>query len=160
VAVDKAVQDIQAAGRKVWFGPLGKHTCDALIKSIYLSTFVSFLIVIFFDIFTLGSPQTINGLPQVIGLGLFGSVFVAVPFVLYASATALPLYKFMALRMGITFPACLVVGTFLAAPLPLAFGSLPVNALFALAGFMAGGLFYLFDQVAPARKALKAVKQH
>ncbi|MGL4490003.1 MAG: hypothetical protein ACRCU5_11240 [Rhizobiaceae bacterium] len=70
------------------------------------------------------------------------------------------LYKLMVPRIRISLPLCLLVGTSIVAPIAFQFERLQLSLLYTFEGFMAGGFFYWFDQIAPARKAQKAAKQN
>jgi hypothetical protein len=170
VVVDKAVQDKQVVQREVWFGALGKNTSDAIWWAIYWTTVLTFnLYFVFLGLMewvTTGTPNVMFTVlvwsPVMILAGALLSFVIAIPVFVYAALIAVPLYRILVLRVQISLPLCMLIGLSSAVPIPTFFQQYDVFSisLFAFAGFMAGGLFYWFDQVAPARKALKAVKQH
>jgi hypothetical protein len=98
---------------------------------------------------------------MIIGSALL-SFIIAIPFLIYAGLIALPTYSFLVLRVQVSIFFCLFIGLCAALPIPIIFQQYDVFSisLFAFAGFMAGGFFYWFDQVAPARKAQRAAKQN
>jgi uncharacterized membrane protein len=89
---------------------------------------------------------------MIVGSALLSFV-IFIPFLIYSSLVALPMYRFFVPRMRIRFSLCSAIGICLTAPIPVLFGQNDAFSisLFALAGLLAGGFFYWFDQVAPAR---------
>jgi hypothetical protein len=149
-----------------WFGELGEKTLAALARAICWSSFATFNIALLymslFELFGKGNSVTFWNLvfwsPVILALSALLSFLIAGPILLYASLTALPLYKLLILRRRITLYMCILSGVCLSTPIPLFFG---VNdavfiSFFAFAGLTAGTLFYRYDQVLPKRRAAGA----
>jgi hypothetical protein len=124
----------------------------ALARSLFLTSIVAaflYLVVSEYNSLIQSDPLAlIEWSAGAMAISLTAACLLFIPLFLYAWLLALPVYRYLAVRLTFTLAASCFAAMCFASPIPLVIGRAGLAAvpMFAMSGLLCGALFFYFEQ--------------